>query len=149
MIDNKKIQNIILEKFGYPDSLIKEYSHWYWLLRPQQVTLGSSIVIIKEYTPSMIQLKKENHNELLDIFKNIEVTLTQAFDYDKINYLMLMMEDPTLHYHVIPRYKNERVVVEKIYKDPGYPGIPDLKYDNNCDEDELFRIKKIIMGKLI
>ena len=146
MIDNKKIQNIILEKFGYPDSLIKEYSHWYWLLRPQQVTLGSSIVIIKEYTSSMIQLDKNKYIELLDIYKNIEATLTEAFDYDKINYLMLMMEDPTLHYHVIPRYKNERVLVEKKYKDPGYPGIPDFKYDNHCNNEELIDIRNTIIN---
>ena len=36
-----------LAKFGYPESLIIENDHWYTLLRPEQITFGSMILITK------------------------------------------------------------------------------------------------------
>lgn len=35
--------NETILKFNYPDSLIREYDHWVVLLRPAQVTIGSSL----------------------------------------------------------------------------------------------------------
>ena len=140
-----KINDTLL-KFGYPDTVVQEYENWCIVLRPEQVTLGSMILICKDDVNKFSNISNDAFQEYPFIIKVIENTLFNLFAYDKINYLMLMMEDPTLHYHVIPRYKNERVVVEKIYKDTGYPGIPDLKYDNNCNEDESLRIKKMIIG---
>jgi len=36
-----------LSKFGYPDSLISENKHWYILLKPEQITFASMILISK------------------------------------------------------------------------------------------------------
>ena len=40
--------NATMKKFGYPDTLIKEYSHWAVLLRPQQATLGALVLVCKD-----------------------------------------------------------------------------------------------------
>ena len=42
--------------------------------------------------------------ELGDIVPAIEQALTAFTDYERINYLMLMMVDRQVHFHVIPRY---------------------------------------------
>ena len=39
--------NQTLEKFQYPDSLIYEYDFWVVLLRPEQITLASSVIAAK------------------------------------------------------------------------------------------------------
>ena len=39
--------NETMRKFGYPDTLIREYEHWVVLLRPAQVTLGSLVLAAK------------------------------------------------------------------------------------------------------
>ena len=39
--------NETMRKFGYPQTLIREYDHWVVLLRPAQVTLGSLILAAK------------------------------------------------------------------------------------------------------
>jgi len=39
--------NETMRKFGYPDSLVREYQNWVVLLRPGQVTLGSLVLAAK------------------------------------------------------------------------------------------------------
>ena len=40
--------NSTIKKFGYSENLIKEYDYWVVLYRPQQVTIGSLLLICKE-----------------------------------------------------------------------------------------------------
>lgn len=46
--------------------------------------------------------------------------------YAKINYLMLMMVDPHVHFHVIPRYDGAREWNSREFVDVGWPKVPDL-----------------------
>ena len=46
---------------------------------------------------------------------------------ERINYLMLMMVDPHVHFHVIPRYSGSREWGGLEFADQGWPGPPDLK----------------------
>ena len=46
--------------------------------------------------------------------------------YEKINYLMLMMVDPHVHFHVLPRYEGGRDFDSVDYPDAGWPGMPAL-----------------------
>ena len=46
--------------------------------------------------------------------------------FEKINYLMLMMVDKEVHYHVLPRYSETRKFEGVAFPDPGWPVAPDL-----------------------
>jgi diadenosine tetraphosphate (Ap4A) HIT family hydrolase len=46
--------------------------------------------------------------------------------YERINYLMLMMVDPHVHYHVIPRYSTSRTFNGVEFVDAGWPALPQL-----------------------
>ena len=46
--------------------------------------------------------------------------------YEKINYLMLMMVDPDVHFHVFPRYAGQREHGGVAFPDAGWPGPPAL-----------------------
>jgi diadenosine tetraphosphate (Ap4A) HIT family hydrolase len=59
--------------------------------------------------------------------------LHKAFSYDKINYLMLMMVDPDVHFHVIPRYAGPRRFAATVTRDFGWPGPPELGRSNDLD----------------
>jgi diadenosine tetraphosphate (Ap4A) HIT family hydrolase len=52
--------------------------------------------------------------------------LKRAFAFDKINYLMLMMVDPQVHFHVIPRYATPRSACGVEFIDPTWPTAPDV-----------------------
>ena len=100
--------NATAEKFGYPETLIREYEHWLVLLREQQISLGSLVLVCKDPALRFSDVTSEAFVELHRVIVDIEQTLETQYRYDKINYLMLMMVDPDVHYHVIPRYETAR-----------------------------------------
>ena len=55
---------------------------------------------------------------------DIEAALRAAVGFEKINYLMFMMNDPQVHFHVIPRYDGERTVCGLTIADAGWPKHP-------------------------
>ncbi len=59
------------------------------------------------------------------VVKVVEIGLKAAFSYDKINYLMLMMVDPHVHFHVIPRYAATREFAGATWQDKNWPKPPD------------------------
>ena len=119
--------NDTMMKFGYPASLIRDYEHWVVLLRPAQVTLGSLILAAKSDATAFGQLPPGAHAELAAVTKDIEATLLAEIGYEKINYLMLMMIDLHVHFHVLPRYEGSKSFSGTDFTDAGWPGQPDFK----------------------
>ena len=136
--------NETILKFNYPESLIKEYNHWVVLIRDKQVTLGSLVLAYKEDVVSFSEVSREGFTELEIIIKEIEMTLKRVFNFDKINYLTLMMVDKEVHTHVIPRYTKAKIFNNKTYLDLGWPLLPDLKYTNDLNESELIFLKEFL-----
>jgi diadenosine tetraphosphate (Ap4A) HIT family hydrolase len=118
--------NATIEKFGYPATLIAEFEHWVVLLRPAQPTLGSLVLAAKSDATAFGDLPAEAYAELKAVTATIEAALTGAINYSKINYLMLMMVDRDVHFHVIPRYAGERVHEGVSFPDAGWPAVPNL-----------------------
>ncbi|HEU0100184.1 MAG TPA: HIT family protein [Allosphingosinicella sp.] len=118
--------NETILRFGYPSTLVREYEHWVVLLRPAQPTLGSLILAAKGEAKSFAELPQEAFEELRRAVADIEAALTAAVRYDRINYLMLMMVDPHVHFHVIPRYEGEREACGVTVADAGWPKVPAL-----------------------
>ncbi|HEX8626216.1 MAG TPA: HIT family protein, partial [Allosphingosinicella sp.] len=71
-------------------------------------------------------LTRETFAELGTAIAHIEARLADAVQYDKINYLMLMMVDPHVHFHVVPRYEGEREACGIAVGDSGWPKAPAL-----------------------
>lgn len=116
--------NATITKFGYPNTLVREYENWVVLLRPAQTTLGSLVLACKLDAGNVSDLPSSVFAELAQITKDIEGTLKQLFAYDRINYLLFMMVDPHVHFHVLPRYEKPRDVVGVNFIDPFWPKPP-------------------------
>jgi diadenosine tetraphosphate (Ap4A) HIT family hydrolase len=137
-----------LSKFGYPDSIISENEHWYTLLRPEQITFSSIILICKnEQRNSFSQLSKAEQFAMFEAIRVIEKVILNEFDCQKINYLALMMVDPFVHYHVIPRYNSSVNFGDLEFLDPGFPGIPDLGYSTSMTGSVFLDLVTHIRGK--
>ena len=132
--------NATMKKFGAPGTLISEYAHWAVLLRPGQVTLGSLVLICKEPASAFSRISAAAFAELQSVTGHIEGVLGRTFSYDRINYLMLMMVDPDVHFHVIPRYAEARVFSEQLFTDHGWPGPPDLATLNTTSTEQNHQI---------
>ena len=139
--------NSTIEKFGYPSNLIKNYEHWVVILRPVQITLGSLILACKQEVESFSLISGEAYTELPNVIADIEKTLKKCFNYEKINYLMLMMVDPHVHFHVIPRYKESRKILERIFEDFDWPGPPDLLRKRELEQHVYRAIQKEVVQK--
>jgi diadenosine tetraphosphate (Ap4A) HIT family hydrolase len=115
-----------LNKFGYPASVIHEDQDWIVMVRPQQVTLGSLVLASRQPVQHFGALSDQGFTALGPAVRRIERVLAGFVTYQKINYLMLMMVDPDVHLHVIPRYEGSREFDELAFPDAGWPGPPNL-----------------------
>lgn len=118
--------NDTIRRFGHPATLVAEYDHWIVLLRPAQPTLGSLVLAAKSDATAFANLEPAAYAELANVSRDIETALRAAVDHTKLNYLMLMMVDPHVHSHVIPRYEGTRSFEGRAFPDAGWPKLPAL-----------------------
>jgi diadenosine tetraphosphate (Ap4A) HIT family hydrolase len=118
--------NPTAQKFGYPHSLVAETASWLVLVRPAQPTLGSLVLVCKEAAEAFSDLSPQAFADLAVATRGVERTLSQFVGYARINYLMLMMVDRDVHFHVLPRYEGERAFDGRTFTDHGWPGPPKL-----------------------
>ena len=118
--------NQTIRRFGHPTTLIADYAHWVVLLRPDQPTLGALVLAAKSNATAFSDLPADAFAELAQVTKAIETALADAVAYERINYLMLMMIDPNVHFHVIPRYDGTREAAGLTISDTGWPKAPAL-----------------------
>lgn len=120
------MSNQTAANFGFPRTMVAETSHWLVLVRPKQPTFGSLVLVCKDPVQAFSDLSSEAFADLQVAIKGIERLLRNKVQYDKINYLMLMMVDPDVHFHVIPRYDGVREHAGDSFPDAGWPGPPAL-----------------------
>ena len=143
--------NATMEKFGWPATLVREFGHWVVLARPAQPTLGSLVLAAKSDATAFGDLPGEAHAELKQVTQAIETALTSAVDYAKLNYLMLMMVDPHVHFHVIPRYEGAREWPKgasnaREFVDVGWPKVPDLGHAVALESNDLVALTEWLRG---
>ena len=115
--------NATSEKFGFPGTLVAETAHWSVLVRPQQVTLGSLVLVCRE-PATAFGAASPAFTDLHGVVARAERVLRDFVGYEKINYLMLMMVDPDVHFHVFPRYAGQREHAGIAFPDAGWPDRP-------------------------
>lgn len=127
MIAEATLMHATMKKFGYPHTLLKEFEHWCILLRPAQATLAALVLCAKHDVATFSELPPQAFAELHRCTTTIETALKNFRPFDKINYLALMMVDPQVHFHVLPRYAGPQEFAGVIFQDAGWPAVPDLK----------------------
>lgn len=113
-------------KFGDPATRVAQSAHWTVLLRPKQPTLGSLVLVCREPATAFAELSAAAFADLREVVRRVESVLREVSAYERINYLMLMMVDRDVHFHVIPRYDGTRSFQGADYRDAGWPGPPAL-----------------------
>lgn len=125
--------NATMRKFGAPQTIIRQHQYWSVLLRPAQATLGALVLAAHEPAQAFSELSQASFTELHEVTRQIESALAKAFQNDKLNYLMLMMVDPDVHFHVIPRYAQPRQFANMEFVDAGWPAMSNLGQINKTD----------------
>jgi diadenosine tetraphosphate (Ap4A) HIT family hydrolase len=118
--------NPTAEKFGYPASVVAETASWLVLVRPSQPTFGALVLVCKEAAGAFAELSAAAFADLGEAVRGVERVLGAEVGYARINYLMLMMVDRDVHFHVLPRYEGTRSFEGLSFPDEGWPGPPKL-----------------------
>jgi diadenosine tetraphosphate (Ap4A) HIT family hydrolase len=118
--------NPTAQKFGHPESLVAETASWLVLVRPSQPCLGALVLVCKEPAEAFSELSATAFADLREVVRGVERVLGAAVGYQRINYLMLMMVDRDVHFHVLPRYEGSRSFEGLSFQDEGWPGPPKL-----------------------
>ncbi|MFH0853710.1 MAG: HIT family protein [bacterium] len=120
----------IWEKFDEPNLLIKEYKHWKLLLKGKNYTLGNCYAITKQHHEWMSEVSAEEMAEFVEVSKDLERALKASFNFDNINYLVLMRYDKHTHFHIFPRYEKPRQFAGREWRDIAYPGLMGIKFES-------------------
>ncbi|MBT3814571.1 HIT family protein [Candidatus Woesearchaeota archaeon] len=138
----------IFEVFDEENNLIKEYTHWKLLLRKKNTKLGACVLITKRHLERFSDTNNEEMLEFGAIVKEVENALKKSFNYDKINWLMLMMKDKHTHFHIMPRYNESKTFTEREWKDEEGPNPLIQKLVEPIPQDILNQIKAEIKKNL-
>ena len=136
--------NETIEKFGYPNSLLGDYRHWVVLLRPGQITAGCMVLACKEEAERLPDVSADAYGELPRVTGDLEAALGDSFSPDKINYILLMMVDKYVHWHVIPRYQSPRELGGVSFEDSGWPRYPTLTDAAALSDGEFLELRDLL-----
>ena len=89
-------------------------------------SLCDSTMACKGEATSLGSLGPAAFGELATVTAQLETALRRALQPDKYNYLLLMMVDKHVHFHVIPRYGDPRHLSGASFADKHWPKPPIL-----------------------
>jgi len=136
--------NDTIIKFGYPDNALGEYEYWVVLLRPRQITAGSLVLVCKESAAVLSQVSATAYAELPRVTGELEAALARSFEYEKINYLALMMVDKHVHFHVLPRYSGPREVAGITFVDSDWPKPADITNTTPMSDEQFNSLRTLL-----
>jgi len=92
----------------------------------------------------MPEVSSDAYSELPIVTGELEAALRKAFGMEKINYILLMMVDKEVHFHVIPRYSEPKSFGDVEFTDPGWPKHPDMQSLATLTDEQFSALKQHI-----
>jgi diadenosine tetraphosphate (Ap4A) HIT family hydrolase len=143
-----KMKCCSVERFTRDENKIAETEHWALYVRDPQVTLGSCVVALKRHCPTLGEMTTEETADFAKMTKLTESALRKAFGFEQINWLALMMVDHHVHFHVIPRYSEQKEFAGITWIDQDWPVAIDVKKSVKAEAVVLGRIQDAIKKAL-
>ena len=109
------------EKFLIPQLTVAHTNSWVLSVRPEQITYGSTVISSRLGKMSLSELTPEEGGELTSLLGKIENIMCESYKAERLNVLCLMMVDPVVHFHVIPRYSKPLNMHGLDWVDADYP----------------------------
>jgi diadenosine tetraphosphate (Ap4A) HIT family hydrolase len=94
---------------------------------------GFCRVILNAHVREMTDLPEDERQRLMTVVFAVEAAVCEVLQPDKVNLASLGNQVPHLHWHVIPRFADDRHFPDPIWATPRRPGRP------RADDGELRR----------
>lgn len=106
---NMKCPFCIENSNGYHslDLFIEEFEHSYLIMHRNQSFQGRCLLIIKNHYNNFWEIPADVSFGINEELKIVTKSIKDAFDAELINIASLGNQVRHLHYHIIPRYKND------------------------------------------
>lgn len=118
------IYNSTIAKHVDDTLIIHQFNHWTLSYRKRQVTHYSLMLFANSNAKKISALESDLKESLGETISIIEHGLEIISKPKIINVQSVMLVDPHVHFHIIPRYQEKE-------KDPFWPDIADIKHDMN------------------
>ena len=117
-------------KFRLDTLTLRTFEHWTLSLRPQQVTLASMVISaagpVSGAATAFEALPPAAGAELVRVMGDAEA-IGRALGAERMNFLALMMQDPIVHLHCLPRYPAPVTFAGREWVDAHWPRPPALE----------------------
>lgn len=91
------------------DLRIAEFNHSYLLLNRDQFFPGYTLLFTKQHVTELFDLSAEVQSGLITEISLVAKALHTVFSADKINYELLGNMVPHIHWHLVPRFKRDKL----------------------------------------
>ncbi len=114
-------------KFRLDDLHLTACDGWVLSLRPAQLTLGAMVLSVASGTQDLAALNDTEASGLARGLGLAERLAREVYGAARINALCLMMQDPVVHFHILPRYAAPVPRHGRTWSDADWPGPPVIK----------------------
>ncbi|QTF91297.1 hypothetical protein [Halomonas sp. BM-2019] len=123
----ENILDTFRETFRLNELTISQSEHWVLSVRPEQLTLGSMVLSSSKGKTELSQLTAEEGAALVQMLSKAETLAKDKFGAVRINAICLMMKDPVVHFHILPRYDKDIEFGGVVWHDKDYPKPPSIR----------------------
>lgn len=127
-------------KFRTRELGLCELGQWTLSLRPHQATFASMVLSASNPCGSFADLPANSGVDLQKGFALAERLACQGFGAVRLNILCLMLQDPHLHFHILPRYDGPVMFEGSNWSDTAWP-TPVTKLAGHTDEGTLLALR--------
>jgi diadenosine tetraphosphate (Ap4A) HIT family hydrolase len=120
------MQGELVAQFGY---LCCELDHSTVYVFKEQSHKGRCIVASKFHVSELIDLNEEERNGFFADVAIVSKALHKAFQPDKVNYGAYGDTGKHLHFHLVPKYKDETEWASTFEMNPGKVMLEDTEYE--------------------
>jgi len=86
---------------------IKEFSTGYAVISKYQYYKGYTLFLCKDHVTELHDLPVKKRKMFLEEMSEVAEAVYHTVKPDKLNYELLGNTEPHMHWHILPRYKNE------------------------------------------
>lgn len=122
------------DKFRLEELTVLESEHWVLSVRPEQLTLGAMVLSARSGVVSFAELDEAAGAELATMLGTAECGAKSIWGAVRINAIALMMKDPVVHFHVLPRYQAPVDAYGLRWHDEDWPNPPLFRKYETSDE---------------
>ena len=112
------------DNFRLDELKVDESDGWVLSVRPGQLTLASMVVSASGGEQWFNDLATGQDSGFFAMVASAERLAKQVYGAVRLNVVALMMKDPVVHFHVLPRYDSVVERYGRAWSDEDWPGPP-------------------------